>query len=188
MVAGQFGATGPNLAGDINKDNLINIFDLVLIANNFGQTLSGAPNQIKLALTNQQTNRLSKVIKQLQNKIDLSVIEASILELLIPFVKQQTPDVTKLLTNYPNPFNPETWIPFQLSNNSIVTITIYSIEGYLVRQFNLGQKLAGRYLSQKQAVYWNGKSQTGETMGSGTYFYQLQAGDYIEVRKMLILK
>ena len=99
-----------------------------------------------------------------------------------------TPEQYRLAQNYPNPFNPETWIPFQLRNNSIVTIKIYSTEGYLVRQFNLGQKLAGRYLSQKQAVYWNGKSQTGETMGSGTYFYQLQAGDYIEVRKMLILK
>ena len=88
----------------------------------------------------------------------------------------------------PNPFNPETWIPFQLSQDSQVAITIYDVQGQPIRQLELGQMAAGRYIRADQAAYWDGKTEAGEAVASGTYFYQLQAGDYIETKKMVILK
>ncbi len=187
-VASQFGLTGSDLVGDLNNDHLINIFDLVLVASNFGRLLASASHQPNLNLTNEQTDRLIDAIEWLQKKADLSTVEADVLELLIPMTFHQTPDSTQLFTNYPNPFNPETWIPFQLSRDVAVTITIYNIEGHLIRRLDLGWQSAGRYLNQKQAVFWDGQTETGESVGSGTYFYQLQADNYIGIRKMVILR
>ena len=87
-----------------------------------------------------------------------------------------------------NPFNPETWIPFQLSQDAEVRLTIYDVQGKQIRQLQLGMVRAGRYLVADQAAYWDGKGETGEAEASGTYFYQLRAGDYTETRKMVILK
>ena len=101
---------------------------------------------------------------------------------------QDIPTKTGLLQNYPNPFNPETWIPFELSQDSAVSLTIYSASGQLVRLIDLGQVAAGRYARSDKAIYWDGRSQTGEQVASGTYFYRLDAGEYSETRKMLILK
>ena len=98
------------------------------------------------------------------------------------------PTTTQLLANYPNPFNPETWIPFELSQDAAVTITIYDVQGQRIRQLQLGLVTAGRYVTADQAAYWDGKSETGEVVSSGTYFYQIEVGDYIETRKMVILK
>ena len=98
------------------------------------------------------------------------------------------PTKTGLLQNYPNPFNPETWIPFELSQDSAVSLTIYNTSGQLVRSIDLGQMAAGRYTRSDRAIYWDGRSQTGEQVASGTYFYKLNAGEYSETRKMLILK
>jgi len=98
------------------------------------------------------------------------------------------PTTTQLLANYSNPFNPETWIPFELSQDAAVIITIYDVQGQRIRQLQLGQVTAGRYVTADQAAYWNGRSETGEAVSSGTYFYQLQADDYTETRKMVILK
>jgi len=98
------------------------------------------------------------------------------------------PSQTQLLANYPNPFNPETWIPFQLSQDAEVRLTIYDVQRKRIRQLQLGQVAAGRYVTADQAAYWDGKGQTGEAIASGTYLYQLQAGDYTETRKMVILK
>ena len=109
----------------------------------------------------------------------------SVLKAILP---ERLPSQTQLLANYPNPFNPETWIPFQLSQDAEVTVTIYDVQGQRIRQLQLGQVTAGRYVTADQAAYWNGKSETGEAVASGTYFYQLQAGDYTETRKMVILK
>ena len=95
---------------------------------------------------------------------------------------------TQLLANYSNPFNPETWIPFELNQDTDVSISIYDVQGQLIRQLELGMVTAGRYISADQAAYWNGKTENGEAVASGTYFYQLQAGDYIETKKMVILK
>ena len=98
------------------------------------------------------------------------------------------PATTKLHLNFPNPFNPETWIPYQLAQDTNVSFRIYNEAGELVRQLDKGFQPGGFYLSQNQAFYWDGKTAKGETVASGTYFYQIQAGDYTETRKMTILK
>ncbi|MDP7280586.1 MAG: FlgD immunoglobulin-like domain containing protein [Candidatus Poribacteria bacterium] len=98
------------------------------------------------------------------------------------------PATTKLHLNFPNPFNPETWIPYQLAQDTNVSFRIYNAAGELVRQLDKGFQPGGFYLSQNQAFYWDGKTAKGETVASGTYFYQIQAGDYTETRKMTILK
>ena len=93
-----------------------------------------------------------------------------------------------MLANYPNPFNPETWIPYQLATESDVQITIYDARGTLVRQFDLGHQPVGSYESQSRAVYWDGTNAFGESVASGIYFYTLTAGGFSATRKMLILK
>ena len=98
------------------------------------------------------------------------------------------PEQTRLLQNYPNPFNPETWIPFQLAQDATVTIKIYDVTGKQIRMIQLGHLPAGNYVESSRAIYWDGKTNTGEQVSSGTYFYQLKAGDYTETRKMVILK
>ena len=98
------------------------------------------------------------------------------------------PETTALLANYPNPFNPETWIPYQLAVDSEVTVSIYATDGNVVRTLALGHQAAGVYKSRSRAAYWNGKNDLGERVGSGVYFYTLTAGDFSATRKLLILK
>ena len=99
-----------------------------------------------------------------------------------------TPETTALLPNYPNPFNPETWIPYHLAESSDVTLCIYSADGRLVRQLTLGHQSAGIYQSKSRAAYWDGRNNSGEPVASGVYFYTLTAGDFTATRKMLIRK
>ena len=98
------------------------------------------------------------------------------------------PMYTQLLQNYPNPFNPETWIPYQLASDADVTVAIYDAKSMLVRQLDLGYQQAGYYTDRAQTAYWDGRNHLGESVGSGIYFYQLRAGDYTTMRKMVILK
>ena len=93
-----------------------------------------------------------------------------------------------LLANYPNPCNPETWIPYQLSEAADVTLTIYAVNGHVVRQLALGHQPAGIYQSRSRAAYWDGRNQFGEAIASGVYFYTLTVGDFTATRKMLIRK
>ena len=98
------------------------------------------------------------------------------------------PDRTALLPNYPNPFNPETWIPFQLAKPSRVTVTIYNAAGQTVRTLELGQLPAGTYHSRSKAAYWDGRNALGERVASGLYFYRIEAGSFSQLRRMMILK
>ena len=93
-----------------------------------------------------------------------------------------------LLANFPNPFNPETWIPYQLEKSSEVSITIYAVDGQVVRTLMLGYQPAGAYYSRSRAAYWDGRNAFGEPVASGLYFYSLTAGDFTATRKMLIRK
>ena len=98
------------------------------------------------------------------------------------------PDNTSLLANYPNPFNPETWIPYKLSIDTKVKIMIYSLNGNLVRSLDLGYKPAGQYIDQSKAAYWDGKNESGENISSGIYFYTLVTPEFSQVRKLLIIR
>ncbi len=98
------------------------------------------------------------------------------------------PDNTRLLANYPNPFNPETWIPYQLVSSSDVEITIYDTKGHLIRTLALGHQEAGYYTNRHRAAYWNGLNSLGEQVASGVYFYQLRTDAASQMRKMVILK
>ena len=98
------------------------------------------------------------------------------------------PKKTILGQNFPNPFNPETWIPYQLNRDANVTIQIYNVSGKAVRTLNLGHKSKGLYLTTSTAAYWDGKNSTGEDVASGIYFYTLQTANFSATRRMVILK
>ncbi|RKU38931.1 hypothetical protein C6496_04000 [Candidatus Poribacteria bacterium] len=98
------------------------------------------------------------------------------------------PNDTQLLANYPNPFNPETWIPYQLATNSDVQITIYNMKGSVIRTLALGHQAAGFYTGRSRAAYWDGRNGLGERVASGVYFYQLQTDGSSLMRRMIILK
>ena len=100
----------------------------------------------------------------------------------------EIPAETELLRNYPNPFNPETWIPYRLAEDAFVTLTIYDTAGQVVRSIDVGYKPAAAYESRSKAIYWDGRSKFGEQVASGVYFYHLSAGDFSATRKMLIIK
>jgi hypothetical protein len=108
----------------------------------------------------------------------------------VPVAKEEIPEKYDLLVNYPNPCNPETWIPYLLPEDSSVTINIYNISGRLIRSLELGEKNAGRYVSKSKAAYWDGKNEVGEVAASGIYFYTLQVSgkDTIATKKLLLLK
>jgi hypothetical protein len=94
----------------------------------------------------------------------------------------------RIFQNFPNPFNPETWIPFQLPESADVTVKIYNVFGQTVRTIYAGQKGVGSYLSKDEAIHWDGRNQNGELVPSGVYFYQFRAGNFIAMKKMLLVK
>ena len=93
-----------------------------------------------------------------------------------------------LLPNYPNPFNPETWIPYRLAHAADVTLVIYDAKGTMVRRLDLGHQSAGFYIARSRAAYWDGRNQLGEPVASGLYFHSLTVGDFTATRKMSIRK
>jgi outer membrane protein assembly factor BamB len=98
------------------------------------------------------------------------------------------PETNALLPNFPNPFNPDTWIPYQLTESATVVIRIYNVSGQLVRLLDIGYRQAGFYIDKMDAAYWDGRNESGERVASGVYFYQLEAGKFSSVRKMTIIK
>ena len=104
------------------------------------------------------------------------------------FIDKLRPRQTRMFPNYPNPFNPETWIPFQLHKAAHVRITIYDALGREVRKFDLGRQSAGYYTTRGRAVYWDGRNHMNERVASGTYFYRLEADDFVDTHRMAVLK
>ena len=190
MVAGQFEEKGNNLLGDVNGDKDVNIFDLVMVAGNFGQgKVIAAPTMVKeIGLTINQKRNIETLVDQLESKYNLSSSEKTVLSLLRVVLTKQLPKKTQLLPNYPNPFNPETWIPFELHQNTNVSLTISDLKGNQVRRIDLGYTLLGKYTSHDKAIHWDGKNNNGEKVASGTYFYAIHTNNYTQTKKMVILK
>ena len=126
-------------------------------------------------------------VEPLRYTVTAEDVRRSRIELPALFL-QEIPRETELLRNYPNPFNPETWIPYRLAEDAFVTLSIYDGIGQVVRTLDIGHQVASIYESRSKAVYWNGRNAFGETVASGIYFYTLTAGDFSATRKMVILK
>ena len=103
-------------------------------------------------------------------------------------IAYEIPAETELLRNYPNPFNPETWIPYRLAEDADVSLTIYDVNGAVVRDIDIGHQTAAVYETRAKAIYWDGRNQFGEQVASGLYFYHLSAADFSGTRRMVILK
>ena len=189
LVASSFGQPVPaeGNPADVNEDGVVNIVDLVKVAGAFNNT-GAAPSAHPETLTMLTTTNVKQWLTQAQelDRTDITFQRGIIfLEQLLAAL---TPKETELLSNYPNPFNPETWLPYHLAHDADVTLTIYDIKGALVRQLDLGHQPAGYYTTRTRAAYWDGSNSLGEVVGSGVYFYQLSAGDFSATRKMVILK
>ena len=205
---------GQLATGDVNRDGRVSILDLILIAQQLGRRVSagsavdvngdGIVSILDLILVSQgiagssaaPTARTDSVgaatiaawITQAQLEDDGSLAFKQGIENLENLLASLIPEETALLRNYPNPFNPETWIPYQLANSADVTLMIYDMNGQLVRRLAVGHQAAGMYQSRSRAAYWDGRNQLGETVASGLYFYALTAGEFTATRRMLILK
>jgi len=167
-----------------------------------GYSVFTNPTDGQLRVTFAGTNSLSgggslvnlefETLDDVFSKLPLTLAKVQINEKGITTIKSELvriiPDKMALLQNFPNPFNPETWLPYQLSKSNDVQIRIFNISGQLVRTLSPGYQRAGIYADKNQAAYWDGRNDTGERISSGVYFYTIQAGDFSATRKMLIAK
>ena len=197
LVASNFGkriAPGTTPNPDVDRDGVVDISDLILVANQLG-VVPASPSlhaQVMHTLTPatlQHWIHQAKALDVPRDSVSLTdeVVKKGIavLEHLLATLR---PVKTVLLVNYPNPFNPETWIPYQLTKPAEVTVSIHSSDGTLIRRLTFGQLPAGVYQDKSRAAYWDGRNTQGEPVASGVYFYTLSAGDFTATRKMLILK
>ena len=186
IVGARFGQRGQNSA-DLNGDGLVDIVDLALVASEFGGE-AAAPSLYPQALELLNAADLRQWVSQAQQ---LTLTDPAYLRgitVLEQLHAALIPQETALLPNYPNPFNPETWIPYRLAEDAFVTLTIYNSMGQGIRTLEVGHQTAASYESRSKAIYWDGRNEFGEQVASGVYFYHLSAGDYSATRKMLILK
>ena len=215
QVGKTFTQTGEDLAADIDGNNAVDIFDLVRVARLFGQssivgaapsayTASGRINYNAALQSIQQVDthgrtilmdpdnirRLQTALTELERISDVMPEVRLGAELLHNWLTANAgiPTKMQLLPNYPNPFNPETWIPYHLSHDTDAALSIYDSRGVLVRQFDLGHQSAGFYTDKNRAVYWDGHNESGELVASGAYYYQFRAGDFTALRRLVIVK
>ena len=200
---------------DVNNDGMVDVDDLVWVASHFGTAaVQGAdpnPDVNNDSFVNREDLLLVvEALESQENTAAAPALAAVNLQRWIFEAKRRNPGdeafqrgiavleelltsshpaETTLLPNYPNPFNPETWIPYQLAEPAEVSISVYAADGKLVRTLNLGHRPVGLYESQSRAAYWDGRNTWGEPVASGVYFYTLKvSGDFTATRKMLILK
>ncbi|MXY99117.1 T9SS type A sorting domain-containing protein [Candidatus Poribacteria bacterium] len=192
LVVESFGKTIPKNADpnpDVNGDGVVNIIDIFLVF----EELDSAPTAPALhPLTAADLRIWINQAENLNISGNTSPLRADTVEngiaILERLLATLVPTETVLLPNYPNPFNPETWIPYQLAASSDVILHIYSMNGALVRTLALGHQSAGMYHSKNRAAYWDGRNEHGEPVASGLYFYTLTARNFTATRKMLIQK
>ena len=200
-------------ATDVNKDGVVDVLDLMIVADNFGIsdatpaqgdvngdgevnrediiTVLDALDAAAAPTAVTATESLQRWIDQAKqlNRTDARFQKGiAVLQHLLMTLTEPMPKATALLANYPNPFNPETWIPYQLAKPEDVTLSIYAADGSLVRLLILGHQAAGTYHNRNRAAFWDGRNAFGEPVASGVYFYTLTAGDFTATRKLLIRK
>ena len=192
LVTAALGQKPPkNPRTDVNGDGVVDGKDLARVAEHLGEKAApaapvGASSSSRpQAFTHQMVEHALDILRASDDgSLAFRRGIANLEQLLALFI----PEATALLHNYPNPFNPETWIPYQLAAPSEVTVCIYAANGAVVRTLRLGYQPAGIYQYRSRAAYWDGKNEVGESVASGIYFYTLTANDFTATRKMLIMK
>ena len=189
LVVTALGQKPPeNPRTDVNGDGVVDGKDLILVAEHLGEsTAPAAPSNVELpsGITLDMVEHALDILRAADDgSIAFQRGIANFEQLLALFI----PEKTALLHNYPNPFNPETWIPYQLAEPAEVTVHIYATNGVLVRRLALGYQPAGIYQYRSRAAYWDGKNEVGESVASGVYFYTLTANDFTATGKMLVMK
>ena len=172
---------------DVNGDGVVDGKDAALVAEHLGEgEAPAAPSSVGTAeLTPERVMQALDILRAADDgSLPFQRGIAKLEHLLALFI----PEKTALFANYPNPFNPETWIPYQLAEHADVTLSIYSIDGKLIRTLAIGYQPPGLYQYRSRAVYWDGRNALGEPVASGVYFYTLTAGAFTATRRMLILK
>ena len=187
IVAENFGKSDATLAqGDVNGDGEVNREDIIAVLDAL-DAAAAAPAAVSATESLQRWIDRAKQLNRTDTRFQKGI--AVLQNLLTTLREPETvPKATALLANYPNPFNPETWIPYQLAKEADVTLRIYAIDGTLVRTLALGHQPAGLYHNRSRAASWDGRNAIGEPVASGLYFYTLTAGDFTATRKMLIRK
>ena len=191
LVARHFGEKASATSNvDVNSDGVVSILDLIVVAQHMGESTTAA-SPILLAMQDVaelNPEMIRAWIAQAHVEDDGSIAFQQGIANLQRLLASLIPEQTTLLPNYPNPFNPETWIPYHLANPSNVRITIYNTHGSIVRRLDLGHQREGYYTGRSRAAYWDGRNAVGERVASGVYFYTLRAGEFSATRRMLIVK
>ena len=172
---------------DVNGDGKVDLSDVVAVSQNVDNSGAAAP-ALRTRLSSVQVDRIQEQIDLLLAMNDRSPGALYALAYLQNLLAMARPEKTQLLANYPNPFNPETWIPYELATDTNVKLTIYNAHGVVVRTLKLGHQTAGYYTGRDRAAYWDGRNSFGELVASGLYFYQLETDKTSSMRKMVILK
>ena len=186
LVADAMGTS--NARYDVNGDGTVNFLDLLLVFDNRDAGAAGAPTVVGMKLSAAQIDIIEEQIDLLIATNDRSPSAMRVLVYLQQLLVTARPEKTQLLTNYPNPFNPETWIPYELATDTNVRLTIYNTQGVVIRSLQFGHQSAGYYTGRDRAAYWDGRNALGEQVASGLYFYQLETDEMSLMRKMVILK
>ena len=189
LISNNFGVATPTPPKvDVNKDGQVNILDLLLVAAHLGESSTATAPSRHAAISRGHLDLVEQWLTEARLVNDGSLGFRQGIAALERLINTATPQETVLLANYPNPFNPETWIPYDLAEDSDVEIEIYNVKGERVRQLSLGFQGAGSYRSRSRAAYWDGRNAVGESVASGVYFCVLHAGAVRTTRRMVILK
>jgi hypothetical protein len=197
VIVGQNFGQSPLVekGADVDQNGVVDILDLVLVAQHFGErtaiAIKAAPSGIWRASPDQRKS-IEKLYQALLKEPGRSRDLESTLNLLRSLLESlesgNFAESSRLLNNYPNPANPETWLPYQLDRSTTVTIRIYNAVGQLVRTLNLGWKNPGIYIEKARAAYWDGRNEKGEVVASGVYFYTMQADGWTSTRRLILVR
>lgn len=205
VVLTHLGENPPTQAQvDTNKDGQVDLQDLVwiikIIEENQKEAAAPAQKHQTVLMSNAISNRISPLpdadialLYSFYQKIEEMQGDSTQIELVKRFLRQllipvEGPLETKLHPNYPNPFNPETWIPYQLAADTDITIRIYNIGGRVVRTLFAGYQSSGYYLIRSEAAYWDGRNDAGEPVASGVYIYELATPTFKQTRRLVVVK
>ena len=195
LVAQNLGQKPPsNPRADVNKDGQVNVLDLVFVAERLGEKVAAAPSQMDVVKATPSSSENVIVVRRVLDELEAVPEKSHSIKITIQFLRawlaNANHDVkeTRLLPNYPNPFNPETWIPYQLAKAADVSVKIYGVGGRLVRTISVGFKPVGYYLARERAAYWDGRNEIGESVSSGVYFIQFLSGDFAATRRIVVVK